>query len=213
MSEFIEKKLRVAKAFSIYLLVLLVLTVGSAVASSFVSEAGIVILFSANALWFSCVMYCVHYMPFVRSVKWLKTNNMENITDDIILETPTLPRSKIYCGRRALFSKKPCVILPYSEIAWVNLYERSAYGIAVEKAVIVHTKDGRKISLKSNATEFQWLLDHHIIPNSPNIVIGYGHEQEEKYKQLNPQSVQERKRVKRVWGIALMCVGATLLIA
>ena len=95
----------------------------------------------------------------------------------------------------------------------MHLYERRAYGIAVEKAVIVYTKDGQKFILNSNADEFKWLLENYIAPNSPNIVIGYGAEQKARYRQLNPQSVEPVKKVRRIWGIVLMCIGVAFLIA
>jgi len=93
-----------------------------------------------------------------------------------------------------------------------NLYERRAYGIAVEKAVIVYTKDGKKFSLNSNADEFQWLMENYIVKHSPNLIIGYGAEQKARYKQLNPQSAEAGKKVKRIWGIVLMCIGAAFFI-
>lgn len=215
MSEFIEKKLRTAKTFRIYLLVLLIVTIGSFVSMGFIDDVETVIapiMLSTSALWISGVIYLVSYMPFTSIVKWLKSKGMENVADDIVLERPTLPRSKIYCGQRALFSKKPCAIIPYAEIAWVHLYERRVYGIAVEKAVIVYTKDGKKFSLNSNVDEFKWLLENYIIPNSPNIIIGYGAEQKARYKQLNPQSAEGGKKVKRIWGIVLMCIGVAFFI-
>lgn len=214
MSEFIEKKIRSAKVFRIILLVITVLWLGSFFVMPYL-EFGVsyplVMLLTTSVI--TCgIIYLVSYMPFVSSVNWLKSKGMENVADDIVLERPTLPRSKIYCGQRALFSKKPCAIIPYSEIAWVHLYERRAYGIAVEKAVIVYTKDGRKFSLNSNADEFKWLLENYIIPNSPNIIIGYGAEQKARYTQLNPQSAEAGKKVKRIWGIVLMCIGAAFFI-
>ena len=166
-----------------------------------------------NALWISGVVYLASFMLFTSNVKWLKEKGIEDVADDIILERPTLPRSKIYCGQKALFCKKPCAIIPYAEIAWVHLYERRAYGIAVEKAVIVYTKDGKRFSLNSNADEFRWLLENYIIKKCPNIIIGYGAEQKALYKQLNPQYGAAGKKVKRNWGIVLMCIGAALLIA
>ncbi len=216
MHEFIEKKIGSAKVFRIYLLVLLILTVCAFVSLGFIEDIEIVIapiMLLINALWISGVVYLTSFMPFTSSVKWLKSKGMENVADDIILKRPTLPRSKIYCGQRALFSKKPYAIIPYSEIAWVHLYERRAYGIAVEKAVIVYTKDGKKFSLNSNSDEFKWLLENYIIANSPNIIIGYGAEQKARYKQLNPESAEAGKKVKRIWGIVLMSIGAAFFIA
>lgn len=213
MSEFIETKISTAKAFRIALLIIAILWMGSFLIMphlEFEVYYPIVMLLTTAVI--TCwIIYLVAYLPFTSSVKWLKSRGLENVADDIILERPTLPRSKIFCGQRALFSKKPCALIPYAEIAWVHLYERRMYGIAVEKAVIIYTKDGKKFSLNANADEFRWLLEKYIIPSSPNIVIGYGAAQKARYKQLNPEAVNAAKKVKRIWGIVLMILGAVLL--
>lgn len=187
MREFIEKKLRAARFFRICLLVLLAGCVGCFVAIGMVEDTEIIIapvMLSMSGLWISALVYFCSMHPFVRSIKWLEKMGLQNVADDIVLSRPTLPRSKIYCGQYALFSKKPCAIIPYAQIAWVHLYERRAYGIAVEKAVIVYTMDGKKFALNSHTEEFQWLLENYIITHSPNIILGYGAEQKARYKQL-----------------------------
>lgn len=215
MTEFIEKKIKSAKVLRISLLVVTIVWL----ASFFIIpnlEFGVsypLVMLLTTAVITLGIIYLVAYMPFMSSIKWLTKKGLENIADDIILESPTLTRSKIYCGQRALFCKKPCAIIPYAEIAWVHLYERRAYGIAVEKAVIVYTKDGKKFSLNSNTEEFQWLLENYIVKHSPNVVIGYGAEQKARYKQLNPESVEVEKKVKRIWGIVLMAIGVAFFIA
>lgn len=214
MNEFIEKKLRTAKVFRIYLLGLLITTIGSFVSMGVIDDVGLVmvlIAFSTSTLGVSGIIYLALYMPFTGSMKWLKGKGMENVADDIILERPTLPRSKIYCGQRALFCKETNVIIPYAEIAWVYLYVRTS-SIVVEKTVIVYTKDGRKFSLSYNADEYNWLLAKYFIPNASDIIIGFGAEQKALYKQLNPQSAEAGKRVKKIWGIVLMCIGAAFFI-
>lgn len=216
MSDFIEKKLKSVQAFRIYLLVLLIFTLCSFIAIGFVEETEPMILTAillTAVLLISGILYLGLFTPFMHSIKMLRSKGMENIAEDITLDRPTLPRSKIYCGQRALFCKKPCTIIPYSEIAWVHLYERQAYGIAVDKAIIVYTKEGKKFSLNANADEFQWLLENYIAKNSPNLIVGYGAEQNARYLQLNPQAAEAGKKVKRIWGIVLMCIGAALLIA
>jgi|GEM_PF-1226994 len=215
MREFIEKKMRSAKVFRIVLLVIAVLWIGSFFLIpnlEFKVYYPIVMLLTLSVI--TCgIIYIVAWMPITRSVKWLRSKGMENVADDIVLDSPTLPSSKIYCGQRALFCKKPCAVIPYSEIAWVHLYKRTAYGvITVEKAVIVYTKDGRKFHLNSDADEFKWLLENYIIQNSPNVVIGYGAEQKARYKQLNAGVNNYGNRVKRIWGIVLMAMGTALLI-
>lgn len=214
MSELLEKKTKSAKVFRICLMALLVLAVGSFVAMGLLDNIKVVIapaMLFINAFWISGVVYYASVHPFMSSTKWLKSMGLQSVADDIVLDRPTLPQSKIYCGQRALFCKKPCAIIPYAQIAWVHLYERQAYGIAVEKAVIIYTKDGKKFALNSDADEFRWLLENYIIPQSPNIVIGYGAEQKARYKQLNPEAANAGKKVKKIWGIVLMILGAFLL--
>ena len=124
------------------------------------------------------------------SIKRLEKKGLLHVADDINPDTPTLPLSKIHCGQQALYSKKPCLILAYSEIAWVHLFEQRMYGIPVERAVIVHTNDGKKYSLKANEEEFKWLLGNCVLPVCPQVLLGYGPEQQMKYKLL----VKEYKR-------------------
>lgn len=215
MSDFIEKKFKSDKVFRICLLILLILTIVAYTSMGFVEEIELVIIpatLMANALWISGVIYFTSFLPFLNSVKRLKVKGLESLIEDISLERPTLPRSKIYCGQRAFFCKKPCAIIPYSEVAWVYLYERRAYGIAVEKSVIIYTKDGKKCALNSNSDEFKWLLENYIIPQSPSIVIGYGAEQKARYAQLNPEALNSGKKAKKIWGIVLMILGAFLLV-
>lgn len=214
MSQFIEKKRKEAKVLKIILPILTAMWFGSfflinnlefAVAYPIVMLLGVAFL--------TCVIiYFASYMPFLSGVKWLEERGLEGVADDIILEKPTLPRSKIYCGQRALFSKKPYAIIPYSEIAWVYLYERRTNGILVEKAFILYTKDGKKFTLNAHEDEFKWLLENYIIPNSPNVVIGYGAKQKAQYKQLNPEWAKAGKKVKKIWGIVLMSLGIIFMI-
>lgn len=216
MRELIEKKFHSAKVFRIILLLLLLLSIGTFVAMGFAEHMepliGPAMLF-LNAFWISGVVYYAKFYPILSSVKWLAQIGLPNVADDIILEQPTLPQSKIFCGYYALFSKKTCVIIPYGQIAWAHLYERRTYGITVEKAVILYTKDGKKFSLNADVDEFKWLLENYIIPQSPNIILGYGAEQKKRFKQCTPEAVKASKKVKRIWGIVLMILGLGLLIA
>lgn len=151
------------------------------------------------------------------NLKWLKEKGIEHIADDISLEQPTLPRSKIYCGRQSFFCKKPCAIIPYSEVAWVYLYERKFYGIiTMEKSVIIYTKDGKRFAVSWRDDEFKWLLENFIIRYSPNVVLGFGAEQKKRYRELNPSHSEENKKYKRLWGIVLIAIAivfAILMIA
>lgn len=214
MRDLIEKKLTTARILLIFVLLSAALFIGSMVLLAFlpISAVAPVIFLSCLLLYVIGLIYLIGYLPFVRSVKWLRQKGLEDVADDINSDKPTLPRSRIFCGQKALFSKKPHVILPYSQIAWVYLYERRSYGIVVEKAVIVFTKDGRKYSLNADAEEFKWMLKLYIIPNAPGVILGYGAEQKHLYKQRNPEAANAGKRAKTIWGIVLMALGAELLV-
>ena len=215
MEQFIEKRIRSAKVFRISLFVIAVLWIGSFFVMPHLEfEVSYPLVMLLTTAVITCgIIYLVSYMPFMSSVKRLRSQGLEHIGDDIILERPTLPRSKIYCGQRAFFCKKPYAIIPYSDIAWTYYYERRSNGFVVEKAFILHMKDGKKFSLNAHPDEFQWLLQNYIIEQAPNIVIGYGAEQKARYKQLNPESVTAGKKLKRIWGIILMCIGLIFLVA
>lgn len=215
MNELVEKKVRSAKVFRICLLILLALAIASFAAMGVVDKMEVVILpamLFLNALWICGVLYYAKMHPLMSSIKWLERLGASNVVEDIPVDAPTLPKSKIHCGRWALFSKKPCAIIPYAQVAWVHLYERRAYGVAVEKAIIIYAKDGRKFALNADEYEFRWLLENYIIPQSPDIIIGYGAEQKARFKQLNPKAANAEKRLKRIGGIALMAFGAFLLV-
>ena len=217
MAEYVKKKIGSAKILRIVLIVLAVASVGSFIASGVADEMETLGYVPMAVVWILLIcglVYYISFSSFMSSMKLLRENGIATVADDINLSNPTLPKSKIYCGENALFCKKPCAVIPYAEIAWIYLYERKAYGIVtVEKAVIVYTKDGRKYSLRSDVNEFQWLLENYIVKHSPDVVIGYGAEQKARYKQLNPQSSNTGKKVKKICGIVLMCLAVVLLVA
>lgn len=154
-------------------------------------------------------VYVALFFPYTSTAKWLKSKGMENVADDILLEAPTFPKSKIYCGKNALFDKKECKIIPYSEIAWIYMRENRINGIPVGKDAILYAKDGKRFSLPIDVDEVKWLLVNYIVINSPTVVIGYGQKQKQRYKQLNPGA---GKRAMRKAGILLISMGVICLI-
>lgn len=215
MQDLISKRLAGTKVILVLFLISIALYIGSFIVllylPSIVSTPVIIALtYAVLALG---LIYFIAWLPFANSIKRLQQMGLENIADDIDPKTPTLPRSKLFCGQRAFFCKKPYVIIPYAQVAWVYLYERKAYGvITVEKAVILFTKDGHKYTLRADTNEFKWLLENYIILHAPQIVLGYGARQKKLYKQRNPEAVQASNRKKVAWGLALMAFGAFLLV-
>ena len=165
------------------------------------------------ALWTIGVLYVSHYFTFKKTLKTLREKGLEDVVNDIDLEKPIFPKSKIFCGEKALFSKEPWVIIPYSEIAWTYMYERRTNGILVERSMIIHTKENVKYAFKADEVIFKFLLISHIIKNSPDVIVGYGAEQKAAYGKICPEYIEKPKRIKRIAGIALMFLGAVMLVA
>lgn len=214
MQELIQKKLKMAAIFRICIAVLAVVSVVSIPLTGVVDMDVImpVVLVSVNALWICALVYFQKTRPFVMGAKRLAECGGENIADDISLDLPTLPRTQIYCGKRAFYCQKTGVLLPYSEIAWVYKYEKRTNGFVTERAVILRTKDGKSFRLPQLDDEINWLLSNYIIPNSPDLIIGYGAEQKRRYVQLNPDPVMAANKLKRIWGAVLVALGAVLTV-
>jgi uncharacterized membrane protein HdeD (DUF308 family) len=165
------------------------------------------------ALWTIGVLYVSHYFTFKKTLKTLREKGLEDVVNDIDLEKPIFPKSKIFCGEKALFSKNPWAIIPFSEIAWTYMYVRRTNGFVVERAMIIYTKENKKYTLSADEIAFKFLLISHIVKNSPNVIVGYGAEQKYEYGKICPEYIEGPKRLKRIGGIALMCLGAVLLIS
>ena len=164
--------------------------------------------------WWICGSIWVgNLLPFLRSVEWLKKNGFEDVADDISLDQPTFSKAKIYCGEKALFCQKMNCIIPYTEVVWVHMYEKSAYGVTVEKKAAIHLKDGKKYYLGITVEDVQHLLGKHILQHVPNVIVGYGAEQKARYYQMYPQAKEPIQKAKRSCGISLMGVGGALLVA
>ncbi len=184
MHEFIKKNIKLARVFQ----VLILGQIAALIALGGFNNEDTAILVLTIPIF--TIIYIGVYSQFLNNVKWLKKKGYENITDDIDISNPTLPKSKIYCGQRAFFSKKPKAIIPYSEIAWVYVKKSKINGISAENHTIIYMNDGKKftITVHRYEEEFKLLLANYIIKNSPNVILGYGPEQKMKYKKINKNS-------------------------
>lgn len=185
MREFMQRKERAGKIFGAVTLVLLLLWVASLFLMIKMDAAAcfpvIAVLFVA--FWTFGIIYLAVHQPFVSCVKWLRKNAMEHIADDIDLEKPTFPESKLFCGQRAMYSKKSKVIIPYGKIAWTYLHETRTYGITVERYFVIHTTDRKKFMLKAKLDTYKWLLENRVAVQSPNLIVGFGKVQKKQYLQ------------------------------
>ena len=215
MKRLINKRIRSEKIFRICFIIIAVLWVCSFLTIPFFDFNVYcpALMVSTLAVIPCTITYFVKNMPFLRNLKWLKSKGFEDIADDINPENTTFPRSKVCCGQKALFSKYPFAIIPYEEIAWLYKYERRTNGILVERSIIIYTKDGKRFSIGFDEKEFAELLHSYILPNTHNLILGYGVEQKAKYRELYPDTNGSGKKAKKIWGIILVSLGVVMLIA
>ena len=76
----------------------------------------------------------------------------------------------MYCGQTALLSKKPWVIIPYSEISWVYVPLDEAISLTLH--VLVYTRDNKCFHLSYHPDEFKWLLENYILKHAPDVLLG-----------------------------------------
>ena len=182
MKDKILSKIKTAKSFRIFLIVLAVLCFLSMIIIPMLDIVYMGIYFVLSfALVISGCVYLISFQPIVKSAKCIEIAGPENTVDDIPAN-PTLPKSKIYCGSKAFFSNNPFTVIPYSEIAWVYVQVNKVYGITVGKQVHIYYRNGKHFILRADVEEIKWLLENCLLKFNPNIIIGYGFEEKKQYK-------------------------------
>lgn len=187
MKKFIDKKVKSARIYRIFLLILLLMFVCSFFIIPHVDSDIPLMVASVSVIsliLFSLIYYLLFHL-YAYNFKWLIRNGYENIADDIDLTKPTLPRSGIYCGENALFSKKSKLIMPYSEMAWLYLYRQNLNGINIENSIIINTTDGKCFHLYHKGNEFNWLMVNYIMSKKPDVIVGFGSEQKKRYLEIS----------------------------
>lgn len=130
------------------------------------------------------VIYIDRYARCVRNRKWLKTIDCTHLVDAIPLNQPVSPKSKVYCSERALICTKYGVAVPFDQIVWAYEFKRGVNGITVERAFILETKTKKKITLYVKPQEFKMILSQYLLKSSPDLILGYGKEQIQRYKSI-----------------------------
>lgn len=178
MREMIEKRAKNAKTFKIVLLVLLALCIIACIAMLIpVFAFGIVILL---ILW--CV-YLSSFSPALGNSKWLAGKGYTNVADEFSVNMPMYKKSKIICGTHSLLIKNVAVIVPYQEIAWMYVQVRRLYGlIPIGKSILIFTRDGKGYTAGGDVDELKAILTEHVLRANPNVIVGFGADQQKKYR-------------------------------
>lgn len=216
MREYLEKKHQTAKGW----LITLIVSVAVFIASIFVAvsdksgatETAFLPLITGAVMYTVFCIFLICHLPVLMNYAYLEKKELLDIANDISLDAPpSIAKAKIYCGRKALYSKKARTVVPYSQIVWAHRYERSVNGITVERALILYTAEGKKFSVPCTEDEAKWLLGTHLLPACPNMILGFGAEQKKRYKNEYPLSQKPKKLAQRVWGIILIVLGVAYL--
>ena len=140
-------------------------------------------------------VYLAKYLNFILNQKWLKKIGQENIADTLSLESPTFPKTKLYCGKEALFCQRSNAIIPYEQMIWAYKYQHSINGIVVEKSIRVHTKSGKMFTLYIDPYYFSELMHDYICSHAiPYLIMGYGKEHKAHYKKMVKEYKDNRKK-------------------
>ena len=188
MQELIAKKKRNCLIFKVVLFVLAALFLACfSLIGIFKNSAkliGAIIYSLPLVLFILTVIYICKCVQFNRSLKMIENNNLQFTIEDIKTDKYVLPKSKIYCGSRAFYSKKSGAIIPYSLVRWVYIREVKTYGITTQRTIEIFCDKKIHFSLPVNKDEISWMIENYILPQSPGLIVGYGKSQKEIYNNL-----------------------------
>ena len=190
MREKLEKKVKTGKVIGIlsivaFLAVCIAIATGAILENDEIALMGLVLLYPFMILGFT---YFIGYFVLICNYKWLKSRELEYVVDDIdISGPPQIKAGKTYLGNYALYSKQAKVVIPYSEFAWVyNRMERN--GLFSTVSLVIHTKDRRQFVIPNcGGDELKWVIENHVIPVCPRLVVGFGKKQRQRFLEENPK--------------------------
>ncbi|MBQ8503424.1 MAG: hypothetical protein IJ491_04000 [Clostridia bacterium] len=193
--EAILKKIRSANNIKMISIIIAVVSfictvLGLAISVNYLGMIGLLGLMASVVVF---LIFLEKYRPIIRSIKYLNKYNLHSAAKDLNSNNINLPKSKICMGNSAFYSKNFSTIVPYSMILWVYV-EKIKYMavIPVEENVNICCRDGSIFKIKANREEMQILLNQ-IYSCSPDLVIGYGRNQENFYHEQVYKFVKSRK--------------------
>ncbi len=180
----IIKKLKYAKILAICTLVLFVALIPLFVNGSLFGWTFTALMILSIAFVTCTMVFFKDFYPVIRNVIWLKNNGFEDVADDIDLNTPTFEFSKLYCGSKAFFSKQNCLVIPYSEIAWVYVTREVIGFVPTAQHINIACADGKRFVLLATTKDITALVQNYVSKVSDKVIIGYGHEQQKQYNKI-----------------------------
>ena len=86
------------------------------------------------------------------------------------------------------------MIIPYDDIIWTYITRTNINWIKVEKLLVMYRRDGFKYQFHMRDNEISGLINMFLIPNSADLVIGYGEEQRQQVSRV----IKEYKLTKKI---------------
>lgn len=193
--EYVYSKLRTERIFRCFIITYLLLwcITSFLMLLDYDSKRLAISIFALLPVMIGVPIYFGHYFPLFRSTQWLRKKGID-FTQEIRL-------------KKAVISLKPCVVVPFSQIAWIFL--DPFYGEDSEPiyhVLNIYCKDGSVFKIENNSTGWYELL----ISELPEIMSGISPEKRKLYLQTNPTACDKRNRVKTIWGIVLLIVMLSL---
>ncbi len=108
-----------------------------------------------------------------------------NLIRDIDFDEYTSRSLKFYIGEKAIYFKKPGIVLDYDAIAWIYIKKTKVYGfINISEEFVICTITGRSYTVRVNKEGFIEMLKDNSYRFAPYLMIGYTSENSEKYNAL-----------------------------
>ena len=190
MKELYNKKLKQAKWIKSILFGLFITFIFSVI--DLLDGLAILTFFIMDIL---LIVYLMIYYPIEENEKYLRKHGLSDILEDDFPNTPTFPRSKIYCGERAFYYEKAHIVMPYSEIEWCYMQNYTIYIIFTISSFFFFRKDGKGFGIrKPDMEELKEFIRDYIVEEAPEVLIGYNNENKKEYKQRVKQYKSENRR-------------------
>lgn len=141
---------------------------------------------------FATIYYISKIQPLIDSKEYLEKWNMYPAISDINPKEYTFPKSKICCGRYVFYAANERRIIPYRNIVWIYVTVTKNYGITVSRTYNFMCIDRKSFAMNINKKEVDDLIQI-ISQNAPNLILGYGREQQAAYDSLTDQFAASRR--------------------
>ena len=146
---------------------------------------GFIMFASGVGMIFSWLTYTKYGMA-KRNYRWFLKYGDESMLTDVDACKCENPKINMIFGKYAILSTyNAWFVIPYSQIAWIYVTEAIVNYATKNYSATVYTKDGKKFVLFGvNQDMLADVAKNHIIPNSPDVLIGFDKEKKRRYKQM-----------------------------